>query len=110
MAKKPSSSPPSRRKKNDKKLSPRIPLSPTPNPLKVVKRSPDASSEPYSNIIMKVYMHKKLYSIYDRATKDYIYHSKQELHDGFTVAYSKDGYCTAIYDKAGNEVYTKGDR
>ncbi|TRX95626.1 hypothetical protein FHL15_003584 [Xylaria flabelliformis] len=112
MGKKVKTSPPSRRAKNRENALPSTTKTPTrksPKP-KAVERVLNASAEPYSIMIIKIYLDKKLYSIYDRATKKYIYHAKQNLHSGYTVVCSKDGYCNAIYDKEGKTVYAKGQR
>ncbi|KAI0554044.1 hypothetical protein F4679DRAFT_580209 [Xylaria curta] len=108
MGKKVKSSPPSRRAKNREMASPPTPKTPTRKSPKGANRVPDV--DPYPNMTMKIYIDKKLYSIYDRATKKHIYHVDKELYNGFTVTYSKDGFCNAIYDKDGKKVYAKGQR
>ncbi|KAI3329957.1 hypothetical protein F4824DRAFT_505503 [Ustulina deusta] len=59
-----------------------------------------SESNNYSNLVMKVYMDKKLYSIFDRSTKKYIYNSKWDAHKGYSISYS-EGKCTAIGDSDG---------
>ncbi|KAI1741618.1 hypothetical protein F4680DRAFT_464326 [Xylaria scruposa] len=102
------SSPRSRRAKNREMVSSPTLKTPTRISLKTVNHAPNV--DPYPNMIMKVYINKKLYSIYDRATKKYIYHADKELYNDFMVGYSKDGVCNAIYDIDGKRVYAKGQR
>ncbi|RWA10528.1 hypothetical protein EKO27_g4585 [Xylaria grammica] len=69
--------------------------------------SSDTSSwEPskYSKLVVKVYINKQLYSIFDHATKSYIYHSKRDAKKGYCVSYSA-GACISIVDKSGRPVY-----
>ncbi|KAH8158387.1 hypothetical protein CIB48_g9862 [Xylaria polymorpha] len=65
------------------------------------------NSGPYSNTIVKVYNDHQLYSIFDRGTKKYIYHSKLDGYKEHTVSFSNDGYCDAVYDAKGRKVYEK---
>ncbi|KAI0863916.1 hypothetical protein F4860DRAFT_521296 [Xylaria cubensis] len=127
MGKKVNTSPPSRHAKNRENALPstaKTPITKTPTTKtptrktptrkspksKAVERGLDASYEPYANLIIKIYLDKKLHSIYDRAAKKFIYHAKQELYSGYTVVCSNEGYCNAVYDEEGKRVYAKGQR
>ncbi|KAI0483561.1 hypothetical protein F4859DRAFT_512214 [Xylaria cf. heliscus] len=57
--------------------------------------------------VIKIYMNKKVYSIYDRVHKKFIYHAKHRKSAGFKINYSKDGFCESIYDRNGRVVYAK---
>ncbi|KAI0459133.1 hypothetical protein F5B21DRAFT_499759 [Xylaria acuta] len=96
----------------DEMLFERPPHSPcTPPPTSEPQRGDEhcssSSSEPCSITVMKIYMDKKIYSIYDRINKKYIYHAKRGPNDGLTITYNEDGRCTVIHDNNGNEVYAK---
>ncbi|KAI0968260.1 hypothetical protein F4678DRAFT_464763 [Xylaria arbuscula] len=70
----------------------------------VDNHSPDASSDIKK---MKVYLDGKLYSIYDRTTKSYIYKADRDAAKGWRIVCDNNGRCVLIEDKDGYPVYVR---
>ncbi|KAI0537409.1 hypothetical protein GGR58DRAFT_471850 [Xylaria digitata] len=53
---------------------------------------------------MKVYMGGKLHSIFDHATKEYIYNAKRDAEKNYRITYHQ-GVCTTVHNSSNILVY-----
>ncbi|KAI0097232.1 hypothetical protein GGR51DRAFT_578423 [Nemania sp. FL0031] len=64
------------------------------------------SGPPNPANIWKIYMDGELYSIFDRQTRQYIYHKHRHAERGYAITYINN-QCTTIHDRAGKLVYSR---
>ncbi|KAI1310609.1 hypothetical protein F5Y03DRAFT_392056 [Xylaria venustula] len=86
------------------------PPTPLDERIKLVNdNSPNNTEQDASSKIntMKVYMDGKLYSIFDRSTKSYIYKADRDAEKGWRIVLGDDGLCILIEDEIGQPIYVR---